>query len=110
MNYPETAIVEYVLPIGGNLLIGLLLGWLVAHALKTAAKTLGCLLVVLFAALQVAAYFGVIDLNWARFVQQTVPLGEVASGALKSLSQILTHNVPLAAGAVVGFILGFRGR
>ena len=58
MNYPEPAIVEYVLPIGSNLLIGLLLGWLVAHALKTAAKTLGCLLVVLFAALQVAAYFG----------------------------------------------------
>jgi len=99
---------EHLVPAVVSLLIGILVGWLTALAIKSAARTLGCLLAALFVLLQVLAYYGLMEWDWLQFIHQARPLGKIATGAFRDLATLLTYNVPFAIGSLVGFIAGFR--
>lgn len=99
---------ERLLTVIASLLIGILVGWLAALAIKHAAKALGCLVAILFVLIQVLAYFGVVHWDWAQFFYQARPLGKVATGAWQDLAKLLTYNIPFTLGGLIGFIAGFR--
>ena len=100
--------VNYAIPIVVTFVVGLLLGWLASLAVKSAARALGCLAAVLFVAIQVLGYYGLIDWDWVAFLGQLRPLRGLAGQALESGWDALTCNLPLAVGFLVGLLLGFR--
>ena len=101
---------EYLVPVVGSFFGGGLVGWLAAVAIKSAAKTLGCLLAILFVLLQVVAYYGIVHWNWVEFLDQARPLGKLAAGTFPDLVKLLTYNIPFTVGGLMGFIVGFRRR
>ena len=100
---------NYIIPIIVSGAIGLLLGWLSAVALKSAARALGCLVVLLFLAIQVLSYYGLIQWDWAAFFQNIRPLQHLASDAVGSSLHALTCNLPLSVGFLIGLLGGIRG-
>ena len=97
-----------LVPIVVRSAIGLLLGWIAALAVKAAARTLGCLVVVLFVLIQVLAYYGIGQWNWAASLQQLRPWAGVAEHAVESGLTALTYNLPLSLGFLLGLVLGMR--
>ena len=60
---------SYVVSIIVSAALGILLGWLAVLALKSAARALGCLVVVLFIAVQILGYYGLVEWDWAAFFE-----------------------------------------
>lgn len=96
-----------ILPVLGTLSIGGILGWSVAHALKTVGKMLGCLLGIVFILAQILAYYGIAEIHWDKIVQAAPP-AEVASHGFHVLWKILTYNLPFTGGFGAGFWWGMR--
>jgi uncharacterized membrane protein (Fun14 family) len=80
----------------------------VGIAFKSAAKTLGCLLGVVFILLQVLAYYGIVHLDWGQLMHHAQPAAKLAETGLEKLWHILTYNLPFAGGFAAGFALAFR--
>ena len=92
----------------GLLGLGLLAGYGLGIAFKSAAKTLGCLLVVLFVLLQVLAYFNVWHIDWLGLFHQAKPAGHLAGSALQRLWTLVSFNLFFLAGAAGGFAWTLR--
>jgi len=103
-------LLEHLIPGLGVLGLGGLLGYGVGLAFKSAAKTLGCLLGVLFILLQVLAYYGIVHVNWSAVMHHAQPATQVAETALQKLWHIMTYNLPFAGGFVAGAVLALRRR
>jgi uncharacterized membrane protein (Fun14 family) len=101
-------VLEQLVPGLGALGLGGLLGYAVGIAFRSAAKTLGCLLGVLFILLQVLAYYHVVHLDWAAIVHQAQPAGHMAETALEKFWRILTYNIPFGGGFAVGAVWALR--
>ena len=99
---------SYAISIIINFGIGSLLGWLGAVAVRSAARALGCLVVILFVLIQILGYYDLIHWDWGAFLTQLRPLRGLAGEALESGWQVLTYNLPLAVGFLVGLVLGVR--
>ncbi len=99
---------DRLIPGLGILGLGGLLGYAVGIAFKSAAKTLGCLLGVVFILLQVLAYYGIVQVDWSQFLHHAHPATKLAETGLERLWHILTYNLPFAGGFAAGFALAFR--
>lgn len=99
---------NYLITIIVSSIGGVLLGWLAALAIKSAARTLGCLVVVVFIAIQILGYYNLMQWNWLEFFESMHPLFGVAKDALKSGVSAATCNLPLSVGFLIGLLLGIR--
>lgn len=99
---------EQLVPGLGALGLGGLLGYAVGIAFRSAAKTLGCLLGVLFILLQVLAYYKVVDIDWSAIMHHAKPAAHVAETALEKFWHIVTFNLPFGGGFAAGAALALR--
>ena len=99
---------QYLPSVIVSLCIGLLLGWIASIAIKSAARALGCLGAVLFILVQVLVYFGVVQWDWAAFLQQLWPVAGAATGVLELGWHVFAYNISLAVGMVIGLLYGIR--
>ncbi len=101
---------SYVVSIIVSAALGILLGWLAVLALKSAARALGCLVVVLFIAVQILGYYGLVEWDWAAFFEHLKPVPGLAGDALQTGVSALAYNLPMAVGFLLGLLLGIRSR
>jgi uncharacterized membrane protein (Fun14 family) len=101
-------LLNHLAPGLGALGLGGLLGYGVAIAFRSAARTLGCMLGLLFILLQVLAYYKIVTVDWGSLAHQAAPAGHAAEAAGQRLWHILTYNLPFAGGFAGGFLLGMR--
>ncbi len=97
-----------LITIAVSLMIGLVLGWLAALAINAAARTLGCLVVVVFVLIQILGYHEILHWNWAALLELIRPWTGVITDRLTPSLNAFTYNLPLSAGFLVGLLLGMR--
>lgn len=99
---------EQLVPGLGAVGLGGLLGYGVGIAFRSAARTLGCLLGVLFILLQVLAYYKIVEIDWAALAHQAKPAAKVAETGLSKFWQIVTYNLPFGGGFAAGAAWALR--
>ena len=99
---------DHLIPGLGSLGLGGLLGYAVGIAFRSAAKTLGCLLGLLFILLQVLAYYKIVTIDWTQLAHHAQPATHLAETGLERLWHILTYNLPFAGGFAAGLALALR--
>lgn len=89
---------------------GLIGGFAVGYAFKKLGKLVAFALGLLFIALQILAFYGLVTINWGEIQSRVDPLLEAESlqQMWRSLLAMLTFNIPFAAAFVPGFIFGLR--
>lgn len=89
---------------------GALAGFASGYALKKVGKVLAIIVGLLFVALQLLAYYGIVEINWGVVQGHVDPLLEPESlGSMwHNLVQLLTYNITFAAAFVPGLIFGLR--
>jgi uncharacterized membrane protein (Fun14 family) len=89
---------------------GGLAGAAVGYAAKKMTKLLALLLGLLFIAIQLLAYNGFLQVDWAALqtsAEQAVN-SEDGRGLAERAWQMLTSNLPWSGGFVAGFAIGFK--
>lgn len=106
----ETPDLQAIAPHLQQISFGALAGFAVGYALKKAGKAVALVLGLLFVALQLLAYYGLIDINWGVVQGHVDPLLEPeALGSLwQGLVGLLTFNITFAASFVPGLVVGLR--
>ena len=99
---------DQLVPGLGILGLGGLLGYAVGIAFKSAAKTLGCLLGLLFILLQVLAYYHVVSIDWTQMAHHAQPAEHLAESGLGKLWHVMTYNLPFGGGFAAGLAWGLR--
>lgn len=97
-------------PYLGQISFGALAGFATGYALKKIGRVALVIFGLLFIAVQLLAYYGVVQVDWLRIQSYADPLlkRESLQGFFNSLVSILTNNVPFAGAFVPGFLLGLR--
>jgi uncharacterized membrane protein (Fun14 family) len=97
-------------PLASQLGVGVVAGFAVGYALKKVGKVLAVVVGLLFVAVQVLSYQGLVTVHWGEVEARVDPLLETSSldTAWRGLLDILTHNVAFAGAFVPGLILGLR--
>ncbi len=97
-------------PYLGQISFGALAGFATGYALKKIGRVALVIFGLLFIAVQLLAYYGVVQVDWLRIQSYADPLlkRESLQGFFNSLVAILTNNVPFAGAFVPGFVLGLR--
>ena len=97
-------------PYLGQISFGALAGFATGYALKKVGRVALVIFGLLFIAVQLLAYYGVVQVDWLRIQSYADPLlkRESLQGFFNSLVSILTNNVPFAGAFVPGFLLGLR--
>ncbi len=97
-------------PYLGQISFGALAGFATGYALKKVGRVALVIFGLLFIAVQLLAYYGVVQVDWLRIQSYADPLlkRESLQGFFNSLVAILTNNVPFAGAFVPGFLLGLR--
>lgn len=98
---------ESLVPIGGEVTMGGLLGFVTGYAAKKIAK-----LVAVLVGLQVAVFTyletrGVLEVNWSKLSGSTPEVGQIHAQASGYLAD-LASAVPLGGGFTVGAVAGFK--
>ncbi len=101
---------EQVAPYLEQLGFGLIAGFATGYALKKLGKLIAIAFGLLFATIQLLAYFNFVAINWIKIEHILNPLfePESLSQAWQSLVKILTFNITFAAAFVPGLVLGLR--
>lgn len=89
---------------------GGLTGAVVGYAAKKLTKMLALLLGLLFIAIQLLAYKGLVHVDWVA-VQSTAEYalqGEDGRTAAQQAWHVISNNVPWGGGFVAGFVIGFK--
>lgn len=99
-----------VAPFLQQLTFGGVAGYAVGYALKKVGKLLAIVLGLLFVAVQVLAYYGLVTVNWGEVQGRFDPLLEAGSlgRAWRSLLGLLTYNITFAAAFVPALLLGLK--
>lgn len=107
MEFPDLVTIA---PYLEQLSFGLIAGFAVGYAFKKLGKLVAFALGLLFIALQVLAFYGLVTINWGEIQSRVDPLLEAES--LRQLWQgllaVLTFNITFAAAFVPGFVIGLR--
>ena len=101
---------DSIAPYLGQISFGALAGFATGYALKKIGRTAIVIFGLLFIAIQLLAYTGVVRVDWLRIQQFADPLLSKNSlqGFFNGLIGILTNNVPFAGAFIPGFLLGLR--
>jgi len=84
--------------------IGLGVGIVAALAVKTAARGMGCLVIVGFVALEVLGYYGLVHVDWASLSRPANLAAGYAEAGLQRIWTLLSYNVPFSIGFALGFL------
>lgn len=97
-------------PYLGQISFGALAGFATGYALKKIGRVALVIFGLLFIAVQLLAYYGVVQVDWLRIQSFADPLlkRESLQSFFNSLVSILTNNVPFAGAFIPGFLLGLR--
>lgn len=106
MDFDLTSIWPWLSQLG----VGLVAGFAVGYALKKVGKVVAIVVGLLFVAVQLLSYYGLLTVHWDRLQEQVDPLLETDSlqSAWQGLLGILTHNLVFAGAFVPGLIIGLR--
>lgn len=106
----ETPDLQTIAPYLQQISFGALAGFATGYALKKVGKVLAIVLGLLFVALQLLAYYGIVEINWGVVQDQVDPLLEPESlGSMwRRLVELLTYNITFAAAFVPGLLFGLR--
>ncbi len=101
---------QTIAPYLQQLSFGALAGFAAGYALKKVGKFVAVGIGLLFIALQLLAYYGVIQVDWGVVQGHVDPLLEPESlnSAWRRLVDLLTFNITFAAAFVPGLIIGLR--
>ena len=91
-----------------SFIIGAVLGWLTSLAINAAARVLGCLVVIVFLLIQILGYHEILHWDWASLLSQIQPWADILADKIGPSLNVLTYNLPLSAGFLVGLLLGTR--
>ncbi len=107
MEVPD---LQAVAPYLQQISFGALAGFASGYALKKVGKVVAIIVGLLFVALQLLAYYGIIEINWGIVQGHVDPLlePEVLGGMWQRLVELLTFNITFAAAFVPGLLLGLR--
>ena len=97
-------------PYLGQISFGGLAGFATGYALKKVGRVAIVIFGLLFIAVQLMAYFGVVKIDWLRIQSYADPLlkRESLEGFFNAIVRVLTNNVPFAGAFIPGFLLGLR--
>ncbi|AWN22389.1 hypothetical protein DKM44_03355 [Deinococcus irradiatisoli] len=102
---------QAVLPLLPPLSLGALLGFAAGYAVRVIGKVVLLVVGLLFVALQLLSYFGLISINWLRLEALSGPwLKDSGQTVWTWISGVLTHDLPFGGAFVVGLLLGLRRR
>lgn len=101
---------ETIAPVAGQLTFGALAGFAAGYTLKKIGKIAAIVLGVFFIALQLLAYYGLIEINWLRIQESVDPLfrPESLQAWWEELVRMLTLNLPFAGAFIPGLLVGLR--
>ena len=101
---------ETLAPVAGQLTFGALAGFAAGYALKKIGKVAAVALGIFFIALQLLAYYGLVEINWLRIQEGIDPLlrPESLQAWWEELVRVLTLNLPFAAAFIPGLLIGLR--
>jgi len=91
---------------------GGLAGFSAGFALKRVGRLIALLVGLFFIGVQTLAYYGYLQVDWVGLERAISPaLTPEATNSLgRRLLEVLTYNLPFAAGFVPGFWMGLRAR
>jgi uncharacterized membrane protein (Fun14 family) len=97
-------------PYLGQISFGGLAGFATGYALKKVGRVAIVIFGLLFIAVQLMAYFGVVKIDWLRIQSYADPLlkRESLEGFFNAVLRVLTNNLPFAGAFIPGFLLGLR--
>lgn len=98
---------ESLLPVGGEITMGGLLGFVTGYAAKKIAKVIAVL-----AGLQLAVFTyletrGVLEVNWSKLSGLTPDTGQINAQASGYLLE-MASAIPMGGGFTVGAVAGFK--
>lgn len=102
--------VETLAPILGQLTFGALAGFAAGYALKKIGKVAAIALGIFFIAIQLLAYYGLVEINWLQIQEGIDPLlrPESLQALWQELADLLTLNLPFAGAFIPGLLLGLQ--
>jgi len=106
----ERGLFKIVSDVAGSTSLGGLLGFSAGFAMKKVGKVFVFGIGALFVIIQLLASSGYLNVNWTKISQKSEPhlTKEGQKKMVKSFFSLLTHDFPLKAGLVSGFILGWK--
>lgn len=93
-----------------QLSFGLIAGFAAGYAFKKLGKLVAFAVGLLFIALQILAFYGLVTINWGEIQTRVDPLlgAESLEQVWRGLLSVLTFNITFAAAFVPGFLFGVR--
>ncbi len=107
---PKLPDIETLAPVLGQLTFGALAGFAAGYALKKIGKFTAIALGLFFIAIQLLAYYGLVEVNWLQIQRSVDPLLKPDSleALWQDLVRLLTLNLPFAGAFIPGLIVGLR--
>jgi uncharacterized membrane protein (Fun14 family) len=107
VEFPDlTTIAPYL----EHISFGLIAGFAAGYAFKKLGKLVAFAVGLLFIALQLLAFYGLVTINWGEIQSRVDPMLEAESlqQFWRGLLSVLTFNITFAVAFVPGFLLGLR--
>lgn len=97
-------------PVLGQLTFGALAGFAAGYALKKIGKIAAVALGLFFIAIQLLAYYGLVEINWLQIQASVDPLlrPESLQALWDDVLELLTLNLPFAGAFIPGLLVGLR--
>lgn len=110
MAQPQLPDLETLAPVLGQLTFGALAGFAAGYALKKIGKVAAVALGLFFIAIQLLAFYGLVEINWLRIQESVDPLlrPESLQALWDDLLELLTLNLPFAGAFIPGLLVGLR--
>lgn len=102
---------QAIVPLLPPLSLGALLGFAAGYAVRVVGKIALLIVGLLFVAIQLLSYFGLVSVNWLRLEALSGPWLQGSGKTVWTwVSGVLTHDLPFGGAFVVGLLLGLRRR
>ena len=110
MAAPDTSLAhtlsQAILPLLPPLSLGALLGFAAGYAVRVVGRLALLIAGLLFVAIQLLSYFGLVSVNWLRLEALSGPwLQDSGKSIWTWVSGVLTHDLPFGGAFVVGLLL-----
>ncbi len=109
-DLPDLPDLETLAPVLGQLTFGALAGFAAGYALKKIGKVAAVALGLFFIAIQLLAYYGLVEINWLQIQRSVDPLlrPESLEVLWRDVLELLTLNLPFAGAFIPGLLVGLR--